>query len=434
MTPDAEALLPTVAVLVAAEAAMSPLDIVRAAAGLARVVFIIDASEVQREPMLERLTRALAPTRVVNVSDTRAALAALDQLGAGVVLTFSDAYCGAVDRLRTALSGADDVCPGRWGKDIQRRRLLDAGLSSAEHRLIRTGPDLHAASDALGWPVVVKPIVGVASRDIWLLHGPDEVAAVLSEMERSGTPPSSFVAERFVAGLTPPHVRQRADYVSVELFVGPQRTAALITDRPRLAPPCRETGIIGPTALDHDLQEHLLRVALAAHKALGLTTGAFHVELKIDDVGAEVIEVNGRLGGYVRRLVELGTGVDLGRTALACHLGVDPSFDQTWRHHVLGLLFQPPREARIVAASPRRVQIADLPGVVGVDHVAATGSAVCWRVGSGGAAAKLWLVADTAAELEDRTSAVVRALDGLFEFHDGHGRRVRDAEWLGQMS
>jgi biotin carboxylase len=409
-----------VAVLTTVDASMSPADVVRAAGGVARVGFVIDRAEAARVPALATVAAALAPTEEADFDDTASCVAAVRRLGAAAVLTFSDACCETVDRIR-----GDRPAPVRWAKDEQRRRLIAADLSTARQLPIRTPDEVRRAVAELGLPLVVKPVVGVGSRDVHLVRDRTEVEQVAA-LDRA-----DLVAEQYVAGVPP--VAHLADYGSVELFVGPGRCEAIVTNRLPLADPCRETGIVGPSPVDDAMRDHLIGVARAAHRALDLSVGAFHIELKMTS-SAQVIEVNGRLGGFVRRLVQLGTGFDVGRTALGCHVGVDPVLDLQWQRHLVGLLFQPPRSARRIVTAPRRAAIAALDGVVSVDHLSPVDTTVDWRTGSGGAAAILWIAADDAVELRDRTVAATRALDGLFEFHDGAGRRVRDEAWLDRIA
>ncbi len=426
--------LPKVAVLTTVDAAVPPAEVVRAASGTAQVCFLVDRQEAERVPMLRRVAETIAPTETVDYRDLGSCLNAMRRQGVSTVLTFSDACCDLVDRLRARLAGAEEERTNRWRKDVQRQRLLAAGLSSARQYALRGRGDLDQAAAELGFPLVVKPIIGVASRNVWLVRDPTEVERMPYELCEAGQAWRDLVVERFITGTPPAGAPYLADYASVELLVGPQGDAAFMTDRPPLAYPCRETGIVGPSAIDRDVQDHLIRVARAAHQALGLGVGAFHVEVKISRSEAEVIEVNGRLGGYVRRLVTLGTGVDVGRTALHCHCGIDPVLDLAWHRHVMGLLFQPPPTATRIVAAPSRAQVAQLAGVVAVDHLAANGSPVSWRVGSGGAAAKLWIEAHDAVALRNRTAAVSRTLDELFAFHDDAGVRVRTGEWLDRLA
>ncbi|GAA2504931.1 hypothetical protein GCM10010393_41970 [Streptomyces gobitricini] len=67
-------------------------------------------------------------------------------------------------------------------------------------------------------------------------------------------------------------------------------------------------------------------VARAAIRALGITDGVSHVEMRLVDGRPRLVEVNGRLAGdMVGHLVRLATGIDLPRAAadVACERAPD---------------------------------------------------------------------------------------------------------------
>jgi hypothetical protein len=60
--------------------------------------------------------------------------------------------------------------------------------------------------------------------------------------------------------------------------------------------------------------------------ALGVRQGVLHTEVKLTPDGARIIEVNGRVGGGVPRMLERAGGPDLLRLAMEVALGLaDPS-------------------------------------------------------------------------------------------------------------
>ena len=116
--------------------------------------------------------------------------------------------------------------------------------------------------------------------------------------------------------------RHRADYVSAEIFRPGSRdgTASLrfVTDRLPLARPFRETGLILPSVIGAGKAAGDSGHRRDALDAVGATEGVFHVEMKTKSPVPEIIELNGRLGGFLARLVRYGTGERLGRLALSC--------------------------------------------------------------------------------------------------------------------
>lgn len=407
---------------------LGPVRAAAAARDLATPVLVVDRVDAAASPPLRMVAEATAETAIVDTRDPDEVVAVLEAAGITAVTTFVDGWRPLVDVVRSRLFGA----PRRgdtWGKDALRRRLSAAGVSSVEAVAVDSVAELHAAIARLGRPVVVKPVDGVASRDLWLVRDDADQARLAAS-----TAGRSLLVERYVDGPSVARPSHRADYLSAELFVTSGGTSGFLTERPPLAAPCRETGIVGPSTLDDAARDAVLAKATAAVAAVDGGSGAYHVELKLTDGDPVVIEVNGRLGGYVDRLVELGTGRDVGHAAVAAALDrpVDVRFD--WHRSVAALLLQAPVVAATVAVAPARRDLAGLPGVLAVDHISPAGTALDWRDGTGAATAKLWVAAADEDQLRDTMIGTAHRLAEAFEFHDGNRRVVRDDEWLDRIS
>jgi biotin carboxylase len=94
-----------------------------------------------------------------------------------------------------------------------------------------------------------------------------------------------------------------------------------VTGKFPLAPPLRETGYVVPSTLPESARLRVLDLATAALGALRVRHGATHIEIKLTPAGPRIIEVNGRVGGYVADLIRRATGYDLIRAAITAALG-----------------------------------------------------------------------------------------------------------------
>jgi hypothetical protein len=415
---------------------LPPAQVAACADGVADLRFLADASEP--EPGLLAVAEALAPTKQIDFADWKACLDAVRGLGASAVTTFADQLCPLAEWLDARLRGAAGG-QALWGhKDAQRQRLRAAGLSGVRSDRVADAAALRKFIRSAGLPVVVKPTNGCASHDVWLLRHAADVAEFLA---RSGTGSRQELDHMFVEQLivgenwAGPH---RADYVSAEVFRpgSPDGAAALrfVTDRLPLAWPFRETGLVLPSVIEPERQELLIGTAERALDTLGATRGTFHVEIKTASPAPEIIEVNGRLGGFLARLVSYGTGEKLGSLALSCALGREEDLTLRWSRCALVLLFQAPPAAVAVTRAPTRREIRRMRGVVAVDDVSPAGTAVDWRRGTNRAVAWVWLTGDGHDELHDRLGDMVAFLSASFTFTGADGREVRDSEWLERMS
>jgi hypothetical protein len=412
-----------------------PAEIAACADGLAELYFLVDTAA---EPGIPELAQALAPTVRADFSDREACLDAVRRLDARVVASFNDYLCLLAAWLNSRLNGEADT-DALWGhKDRQRERLRAAGLSEVSSNRVSDGAALREFARQAGFPVVVKPTDGWGSHDVWLLRQAADVDAFLA---RSGTGPrqelDGVFAEQYIVG-EPWAGPYRGEYTSAEIFRPPRDTGApalrFVTDRLPSAWPFRETGLALPSVIAPDRQELLLTTAERGLDAVGGATGVFHVEIKTKSPVPEIIELNGRLGGFLARLVRYGTGERLGRLVLACLLGRPLDAPLRWDRCVLSLNFQAPPTAVAITSAPTRREIRRMPGVVGVDAVSPDGTAVNWRSGTESAVAWAWLTGDGHDELHERLADLATFLYERCTFVDADGRQVRDSEWLEKVT
>ena len=421
------------AVLTGLGGSLSTLDVAKSAAGLADLVFLVDAREADRHPELRAVATALGRTTVVDFGDVDGCVRAVRSAAADRAISFVDRLCGLTAAVNRGL-GVDLDRTSTWGrKDAQRALLRANGTSRVPAARVEGAADLTRFLDIHGMPAILKPVDGVSSRDIWLLRDPEEAAAAVSAVWPDGSL-APMLVERFLVGdvRAQPHL---ADYVSAEIFRhGGQVGAAFVTDRLRPMAPCRETGLVLPSQLGPDATAEVIRTAQAGLNTIDAADGAFHVEVKPRASGSEIVELNGRLGGYIARLAAYGAGADLGAAAIATAIGRPPVLDLVWRRCVLVLLFLPPMSARWMSAVPRRSALLTLPGVLAVDDLGSAGAAVDWRQGSDSAVVTVWIEADSAEALHARLITVAEYLTETFVFVRPDGARTIDRTWLDEIA
>jgi biotin carboxylase len=421
-------------VLIGHQSSVSPADLAMSSAGLAELSLLADSGQPD-ESLLWQIARGVAPTTLVDFTDYQACLAAVRQVGATAVTTFMDRWCALAARLNQAL-GADAGNRIPWGRKDQHRQILrEAGLSRIRSLVPADQAELREFADTVGFPLIVKPVDGFASRNTWLLESRYELEQLLDAPDFDLT---GLYAEEFI-GSCGPMVPGMADYVSVEVFrsgsaAGPAGCTTFITHRTPQAWPCRETGPVLPSPLPAERQRELIGFTEQVLDALGGYRGMYHVEVKPSPTGLEVIEVNGRIGGYITKAVHYGTGQDLARLGLASSLGQAPPLELDWQQCVQALLLQAPAAARRIVRSPSRRELSRLPGVIAIESVSAAGAEVHWRTGTLGSVAAVWLTADDHAELHRRAVGVSEFLTDGFGYLDAEDRPVQDRSWLDQLT
>ncbi|MEO3814399.1 hypothetical protein ABGB17_35840 [Sphaerisporangium sp. B11E5] len=428
------------AVLIAERGSLTPVEIVTAAGDTLPVLFVLD--EGAAGPGADRLrlvAEALAPTVYADFADAEGCAAVIADAGAVAVTTFTDRLCPLAARIRRRLqpTGGHQL----WShKEEQRRRLVAAGVSRVRSAVLDEPEQARTLLARWGSGVVVKPVDGVASAHTWLLRSPEDVDEFVSALGHRDGAPRMF-AEEFIAGL-PRETPRLGDYVSVEVIRSGSGTAprlAFVTDRAPPAAPCRETGLMWPTSLPETTVARLVATADQALEVLPAGPGSYHVEIKPGSGRDEIIEVNGRLGGFVARAARYGADLDVARLALDVAAGSPdrpPGAQRltiTWRRCVAVLLFPAPRAARWISRAPDRRILSRRPGVLAVDQVRREGEPCAWQRGTDDAVATLWLAGDSHRELWDRFLDVAEYLHTTFAFVDAHGEPAADQGWLKRL-
>jgi biotin carboxylase len=255
-------------------------------------------------------------------------------------------------------------------KLYQREALRAAGLPTPQAIALPVSADratVERIGASIAYPAVLKPRRASGS---WHTF-PVASAGVLAELwdELSAGEPEAMLLEEYLPDGPAMPGGFEADYVSVETIAEPGHMAHLaVTGRFPLAPPFRETGFFIPATIGPDQQAGVVEVADEALRALGLTVGSAHTEVKLTAAGPRVIEVNGRIGGGVPNMLHLAAGVDIVALAMRAALGLGTGVDQLPPTHAVGYRFfyQPPASACRLLSLDGVDRVKQLPGVESV--------------------------------------------------------------------
>jgi biotin carboxylase len=294
-----------VEVVVASE---QPQALDRVVANKTLTVDLVDLDAAVRS--IEKFHQEWPLNAVVGVDDHTALLAAR----AGETLALPGS---AVDAVRAA-----------GDKHLMRCRLRDAGLRTPQFVLFGAdaGPVLERAPD---FPCVLKPVRLAASRGVIRANDEAEFVAGFERIRRILSYPG--VAERSGA---------EADRILVETYIpgGEVALEGLLMDGklqllalfdkpdPLEGPYFAETIYVTPSRLAPPLQQELAAAAAEGAKALGLTEGPLHAELRFNDDGVWIVEVAARtIGGLCARTLQFGAHISLEELVLRHALGREVS-------------------------------------------------------------------------------------------------------------
>ncbi|WP_395367098.1 ATP-grasp domain-containing protein [Streptomyces sp. YH02] len=248
------------------------------------------------------------------------AVHALESAGEVVGVTSSSEYyvgTAALTARELGLSGPSaESIQGCRNKATQRRRLAEAGVPGPRFAVAESVQEAAAAAEGIGFPVVVKPVQGSGSLGVRLCADAGQLEAHARELlgasvnERGLAAPAEILVEEYLRGRE----------FSVEVFDG--RAVVAVAKHVGPLPSFVEIGHDVPAALPESQERQLMECAVRATEALGTTWGAAHVELRMDDRGPRIVEVNPRLaGGMIPVLVTQACGIDLVRAQVNAVVG-----------------------------------------------------------------------------------------------------------------
>ncbi|AXE80805.1 ATP-grasp domain-containing protein [Streptomyces atratus] len=209
-------------------------------------------------------------------------------------------------------------------KATSRRLFAEHNVPSATSTRVDTLAEATVAALRIGFPVVLKPSSHAASIGVVRVDMPEELPAAwkfaAAGAGEQGPEGSGVLVEEYLSG----------PEISVECVTQHGVTTALAVTRKEVAfaPYFEEVG--HTVDADDPLLPEVAPVAVRAVRALGVTDGVQHVEMRLTASGPRIIEVNSRIGGdLIGQLVRLATGLDLPRIAADIACGQIPDLTPT---------------------------------------------------------------------------------------------------------
>ncbi|MEV0577157.1 ATP-grasp domain-containing protein [Streptomyces sp. NPDC050392] len=269
---------------------------------------------------------------VADLTDPAALLAAGRALAArhdlGGVVTWDEWNLVPTARLARALglsSNSVEVMRACRNKAVARSLFARHGVPSAASMKARTLLEVGLATMTLGYPAVIKPAAFAGSIGVIRVDRPEELPAAFAFASQGASrsrEDTSVLVEEYLDG----------PEFSVECITHRGETTAVAVTRKHLGP-APYFDEIGHTVDAADpLLAQVAPAATAAVRALGITDGVQHVELRLVDGRPRLIEVNARIGGdMIGHLVRLATGIDLPKAAADLACGRAPDITPTRR-------------------------------------------------------------------------------------------------------
>ena len=235
----------------------------------------------------------------------------------------------------------------RWTRQV----TSEAGLPSPAVYSITSVADIDRAAEHVGFPAVLKPIVGADSLGVKRVDTTEELRVAFDEALKimcsvvisagflscpsnaapitpSGLP-MEFLLEEYLDG---PEVD-----IDLLMYRGQCYYSAVSDNGQTVEPYFTETYGVLPSLLPVEDQAMLIRLAVDSAQAIGLASGVFHVEAKLTSRGPRLIEINARLGGGpVCEMHKRVSKIDLAYEQVRLAAGLPPSFKAPLSHTFQG--------------------------------------------------------------------------------------------------
>ncbi|HEX5752034.1 MAG TPA: ATP-grasp domain-containing protein [Archangium sp.] len=283
-------------------------------------------------------------------------------------------------------------------KYLMRQTLQQAGVYTIRHALAGNDAELEEAVRTVGFPLIIKPLVGVGSSFIsrcTTLQQAREVLRHYLENVRKGYYAHFFAAHEYQ---DPRHGTRRFDPLSQVLveeaidgwelsveFLCTEDTAypVLIHDKLDVTQEayCSYENLLvtPPVRLDETMQQRVRDYTVDVIRSLGLKNCFCHVELRYDSQGRpSVIEVNPRIGGMrVSDSFKTLANVDYADTFIRQTVGqpVDKPVVQK-PEGLYGMMALYPRRGGVLRRITGLEQASAIPGMVDIAGYARPGDRV----------------------------------------------------------
>jgi biotin carboxylase len=288
------------------------------------------------------------------------AIVAADDAGTLVAATASAAL-GLVSNRPDGVRAARD-------KALSRDRFGSAGLPTPRFETFASDAEPAAVAAAVRFPCVVKPVDLSGSRGVIRADDVDQCVAAFRRVAtlvrspdvcRPGSTPQRILVEDFIPG---------AEFALEGLLRGGVLEVLAIFDKPDPldGPFFEETIYVTPSRQADRFQNDIAATVQAATRALGLTEGPVHAEVRCNHAGTWMLEVAARsIGGLCARTLRFGMGVSLEEVILRHAVGL-PIASLRREDRAAGVLMLPIRQAGLLREVRGQEAARGLPGIEGV--------------------------------------------------------------------
>lgn len=251
----------------------------------------LEVVATDRNPLAPGLEVADYP-EVVDITDLQATLRVAEKYKVDAVITEQtdmSVPTAAYVAEKLGLPGIGyEVALSVTNKWLMREKCKKAGIPGPEYRKVANLDQAKKAANEIGFPVVVKPVDGQASRGVArvdALGNLEEYYRLAKEHSREG----SVLVEQCMSGVES----------TAEGFVNDGDFHVLaISDKKHLPPPvCVAISLTYPPDFTNDTINEIVNLDVEVMRTLNIPMGITHGEYMVTENGPKLIEMSARGGG-----------------------------------------------------------------------------------------------------------------------------------------
>ncbi|MFQ5601934.1 MAG: ATP-grasp domain-containing protein [bacterium] len=222
-------------------------------------------------------------------------------------------------------SNPPDAVRATRQKHLMREILQKAGQPTPNFTVCTTDKDPEALSRSVRYPCVIKPVFLSASQGVIRVNNPPKLQQAFARIvdllknselrERGGPAADLILIEDYIPG---------REFALEGLYSNGILKVLALFDKPDLleGPYFAETIYVTPSRLSEDQQAQIVQCVDGAAKALGLTHGPIHAEIRLHDAQLFILEIAARsIGGLCSRSLRFEKNMSLEELLLRHALG-----------------------------------------------------------------------------------------------------------------
>lgn len=320
--------------------------------------YVIAADDDSNAPGMALADKAIVPGGLMN-EEKMVALAKKEQID-GVIHPCSEVAMNVMGRINDEMrlyGISHEMALCATNKHLMRKAFEAYGASSPKSYCAENVEEGYMLFLAIGGKAILKPSRNSGSRGIAEIEAnlSFEKFAPLFERSKHESKDASVMIEQFVEG----------PEFSVEIIVWKGKVNVIqVTDKKTTETPYFvEMGHSQPSQFSKTIIKAIHDTAVCGVKALKLDNCAVHVEVKVQDGKAYLIEIGARLGGdfISTELTHLSTGIDMVAAAVDIALGIEPNLKPVAEPQGVAIRYFTPKPGKVI--SIENTQLLNRPDV-----------------------------------------------------------------------